>query len=636
MDHKTNGIERFWQELKRRKVFGVVTTYVATAYIIIEVINNLTTPLHLPDWFSTLIVLILAVGLPVAVILSWFFDFTPTGIIKTESVEEGEIKETLERPVKRRMKLSYILNAALLIVVAVILYPKIIRQDTLEKLRAKGKISVAVMPFQNMTNDTIWNVWQNGIQNELISSLTNCEELKVRQTETISSLILGKGLANFTSITPSVARKLSQKLDANIFVYGTIKQAGPIIRLNAQLFSSNTNEALRSYQINGTSDKILSLIDTLGMDIMNSIVISRLEKNVTSEFQSFGYKTSSEAYRNFIYGQTAFFNGDYSTAIPFLSQALDIDSNLIYASFLLAFANLFSGNMVKAKEIVLQTHKKREQISSVLWEIYTDYQYAFFFQTPLEQIKYLRQSLQIDDQLPFTNFDLGKAYLDLHQYDKAIPEFERALKIYKRWNTKPSWVWNYTPLGLAYNKTAQYKKEKKLYRKAEKDFPENADLIYRQAILSMTVGDTLAAIRYIEKYKSICIEKSSSDAEIMTGIANIYSEANIPEKAREHFKQALSIEPENPDRINNLSYCLIDNGLSINEGLELIEKAIKIGPYNFSYLDSKGLGLYKLGNYQNACELLQKSWDLRRQFSIYDHTAFLHLEEAKKAVAGMK
>ncbi len=272
----------------------------------------------------------------------------------------------------------------------------------------------------------------------------------------------------------------------------------------------------------------------------------------------------------------------------------------------------------------------------MLWEIYTDYQYAFFFQTPLEQIKYLRQSLKIDDQLPFTNFDLGKAYLDLHQYDKAIPEFERALKIYKRWNTKPSWVWNYTPLGLAYNKTAQYKKEKKLYRKAEKDFPENADLIYRQAILSMTVGDTLAAIRYIEKYKSICIEKSSSDAEIMTGIANIYSEANMPEKAREHFKQALSIEPENPDRINNLSYCLIDNGLSINEGLELIEKAIKIGPYNFYYLDSKGLGLYKLGNYQNAFELLQKSWDLRRQFSIYDHTAFLHLEEAKKAVAGMK
>ena len=55
MSESPNKLIRFWQELKRRKVFSVVTTYAATAYIIIEVTNNLAVPLRLPDWFATLV-----------------------------------------------------------------------------------------------------------------------------------------------------------------------------------------------------------------------------------------------------------------------------------------------------------------------------------------------------------------------------------------------------------------------------------------------------------------------------------------------------------------------------------------------------------------------------------------------------
>jgi tetratricopeptide (TPR) repeat protein len=150
-----------------------------------------------------------------------------------------------------------------------------------------------------------------------------------------------------------------------------------------------------------------------------------------------------------------FLKGDYSTAIQYLSQSVRLDSSLIHSSFLLAFANLFSGDMNKAKYIVSMIHAKRDQISHVLWKTFTDYQYALLFETPTDQLKYIRQSLQLDDQLPFSNFDLGKAYLDLCQYDGAIPAFEKALGIYKKWKTKPAWVWNYTALGLAYHEAGQ-------------------------------------------------------------------------------------------------------------------------------------------------------------------------------------
>ena len=70
MSDSPNKLIRFWQELKRWKVFGAVTTYAATAYIIIEVTNNLVEPLSLPAWIAKLVILLLGVGLPVVVILS--------------------------------------------------------------------------------------------------------------------------------------------------------------------------------------------------------------------------------------------------------------------------------------------------------------------------------------------------------------------------------------------------------------------------------------------------------------------------------------------------------------------------------------------------------------------------------------
>ena len=637
MSESPNKLIRFWQELKRRKVFSVVTTYAATSYIIIEAVNNLIGPLHLPDWLATLVVILLIIGLPVVVILSWIFDFTPQGIKKTESIEEIEGKEVVTKPVKRKLRASYILNAVLIIAVIILAYPKIFKRDTLERLRSSGeKISVAVMPFQNMTNDKSLNVWQEGVQNEIITSLTNSDELRIRQTETINSLIQSKGITNYESITPLVASALSLRLDADAFIIGTIKQAGTTIRLNAQIIDPNTKNALRSFQIDGSSDEILNLIDTLSVDIRNSLEISKFEWGVTAEFHSFGYTTSSEAYKNFIYGQDAFLKGDYSTAIQYLSQSLRLDSSLIHSSFLLAFATLFSGDMNKAKYIVSRIHNKRDQISHVLWKTFTDYQYALLFETPTDQLKYIRQSLQLDDQLPFSNFDLGKAYLDLRQYDEAIPAFEIALGIYKKWKTKPVWVWNYTALGLAYHETGQYREEKKLYKKAELDFPENSDLIYRQAVLSLTLGDTVEAKRYIEKFKTIQRKNSVPEAGIMTDLANIYLEAGILDNAEDFYRQALSVEPESDVRINNLAYFLIDKDRNIKEGLEINDKALALNPENYNYLHTKGWGLYKQGKYQQALEILQKSWNIRRKQAVYDHGAYLHLEAAKKAVAGQK
>jgi tetratricopeptide (TPR) repeat protein len=523
-----------------------------------------------------------------------------------ESFRKEDNTEKQEKPIKpKRIKLlSGVLFVIILIIAAIIAFPKLFKHDTLDKLRSSGeRISIAVMPFQNMTNDTIWNVWQDGIQNELINSLTNSKELRVQQSESIKSVINSKELTGYASITPSVASSISKKLNTDVFIYGSIKQAGTIIRLNAQLIDSKTAEAFKSFQIDGDGDDILFIIDSLSVMVRNFLIISVLEKEVPKDFHELVVTNSSEAYRYYMYGNQAFYKNDYPTASEWFFKALDIDSSFNEAIRMLAYSLSRQGIVNEAKIWCLKNYNKREQMpeQEKLW---ANILYAQFFETPYETIKYFKLLIAYNDEMPVPHSNLGYRYNELYLYDKAIPEFEKELEIYKKWGSKPRWVNSYIELGFAYHKMGMYKEERKLYKKAEKDFPDTPNLIFSQAILSFSEGDTITADRYIEKYISISKERSIPHAIIQTELGEIYSEAKVFDKAEEHYRQALSVEPNNSVMTNNLSYFLIDKDRNINEGMELVESALKLQPDNFTYLDTKGWGLYKQGKYQEALAIL--------------------------------
>jgi tetratricopeptide (TPR) repeat protein len=562
-------------------------------------------------------------------------------ILKDESQQDTDYAKTTEVPAhefhKPKKNLVIVLTSILLII-AVLVFPKIFKRDTLEKLRSSGnKIVVAVMPFQNMTNDTTWNVWQDMIQINLITYLSNAEQLKVRQVETIYSLLQGKGLVNYASISPSLASSISQKLDANVFIYGSISKAGFTIRVNAQLINSKTEEVFKSFQIEGPrrEEEMFHLIDSLSMMVKNFLIINKLGEGIPIDYQKFATTNSPEAYRYYIYGENAFKKSDFYTARNWYLQTITIDTNFTDAYIMLSSTYQYQGMYDQAKKWSLRLYEKRD-ILPMYQKVYANWGYARYFETPYEEIKYLEQLRELDDQIPFMYYLIGGDYRRLQQYDKAIPYFEKALGIYHKWDVKPWWTNYYTDLGRAYHKTGQYKKEKKIYRKAERDFPNDPSLIYWQAVLALSEGKTKDVDDYIVKYKSICKENSASEAEIITNLAGIYSEANILDKTEKYYREALSLEPDSADRLNNLAYFLIDKDKNINEGLVLVDKALELRPEYYLYLYTKGWGLFKQGKYQEALDILQRSWDLRRERAIYDHEAFLHLEAAKKAVAGLK
>jgi tetratricopeptide (TPR) repeat protein len=552
---------------------------------------------------------------------------TSVGVRKKES---GATHKKLGR-INLSKALSGAAILAILIIAGILSYTHIFRRNALKSLSSsESRISVAVMPFRNMTNDTIWNVWQDGIQNNLITSLSNSEELKVRQIESTGNLIQSKGLNDYASITPTVAGKISQKLDADVFIYGTIKQSSATIRLNAQLIDSKTTETFKSFQIDGTGDKILQIIDSLSSMVKNFLIISKLGKEITPDYKNLASTSYPEAYRYFIYGKNAFMKGDYQTAVNMLSQATAVDSNFTFATIMLSFAYGNLGSYDLAKKSCLRIYEKRDQMP-IQQKIYTNWAYASFFETPAEEIKYIRQFLEIDDQEPLFYFVLGESYSKLDQYEEAARDYEKALEIYDNWGTKPMWIQNYIKLGFAYHKTGRYEKERKLYRRAEQNFPNNKELIFRQAVLSLIERDTISANRYLEEFISICKDASIPESDILIRLADLYWEAALLNKAEECYRKSYSLEPESPEKLNRLAWFLIENDRNINEAMRLIDKALVLKPDNSNYIDTKGWGLYKLGKYKEALAVLEKSWELQ---PTYSNVLYLHIQEVKKEISG--
>jgi tetratricopeptide (TPR) repeat protein len=573
----------------------------------------------------------------------------PDRIVKEDIEDKDEIKPDRPHESGKHKIISSVTIVTILIIAAILAYPKIFKGDTLKNLRSTGKeITVAIMPFQNMTRDSTKNFWQEMIQDNLITSLSNSEELKVRQIESITTLLRSKGLTKNASVTPSIANTISEKLDANVLISGSISQSGSTIRLNAQLINSKTEEVLKSFQVNGKTENILHLTDSLSIIVRDFLLLSTIKNELPAGYKNISTTNSPEAFRYFIYARNEFVKWNYSATQNWLYQAISIDSNFVDAlimlsnsygnEFLYEIATKSYGNESlydSAKKFCMKAYIKRDQVP-LKEKININWIHAVYFETPFEQMISLKQLLDIDNQNPNTYFSLGNSYLELNQYDKAIPEYEKVFEIYNKWGLKPYWIFDYTSLGEAYRKTGQYKKAMKIYKLAEKDFPDDPGLIYNQALLYWDIGDTVAANRYIEKGVSFLRSVSSSESNISAILAGASSELGSMDKAEKYYRKALSLEPENPVHLNNLAYFLIDKDRNVNEGMELVDTVLKLRPEYYLYLHTKGWGFFKQGKYREALDLLQKSWDLRMKHAVYDHGAYLHLAAAKKAVDGLK
>ncbi len=450
--------------------------------------------------------------------------------------------------------------------------------------------------------------------------------------ESVNGFLESEDIIDYASITPSVSSSVLRKLGTTVCLFGNICISGSILRLNAQLINSKTGEPLKAFQIDGTGDNILPVIDSLSVLVQQFLIINLMKRELNREDWQYVNTKSPEAFRYYLCGLKAFIKSDFTGARDLYLKSITIDSNYYDAFYGIYFSYVNQENWVQAKNWCLRFYRKSDMMP-LIEKIWISYAYSYCFETPAEEIKYLSLLKDLDKISGDPYLLTGIACFRLKQYEKAIKELERARYQYEKWGSKPEPVWTFTYLAKAYNKTGQYKKARQICKNAEKAFHNEPDILSMQAVIALSEGKTRLAERYIVNYSSLREEESWSQSRISSGLAEIYSEAGMHEKEEKYFTDALSLDPENPVAINNLACFLIDNDRNIDKGLQLADKALELIPDDYRFLDTKGWGLYKKGRIQEALEILNKSWQSRVELSIYDHDAYLHLQHARESFA---
>ncbi len=632
MSKKPAKVSIFWQELKRRKVIKAVAMYAATAFIIMEAGDIMLPRLGLPDWTVTFLIVLLIAGFPITLILSWIFDMTPHGVEKTANV--GEDNKTAEIPQKnqRLFRFSNFVIAILLVTVCILIYPKLFQKDLLNEIRdEEGMISVAVMPFENLTADSLYNTWQSGIQNLMISELSNSSELQVRQYMTMSTILGQKKNVNQASLTPTQAKEVALNLETRTFVLGKIMKAGEKIRISAQLLNSETEEIYKTYHVDGSAEsELFSMSDSLAGMIRNYLEIKKLAEVFDSpEVTQSAITQSAEAFQYYIRSYESFEKLDIPSTIEWLLKAVETDPDFIDAYIFLSFTYISILEFKQSEAWLDKGYEKRDQ-APLRGQLYLDHLYATHYETPYEEIRYCRQLLEIDEMNTTYWLLLGYAYYKLDQNEEAVASFEKALEIHEKWGTHMRIPHLYYWLGESLHELGNHKRENEIYELALVTSSNDALIRRYQAECAISQGRSDLGERYIDQYRKIRTAEGWEEARILSGIGFSYYYAGEMNLAEHYCRQGLALDPKNTRRMYHLAKVLIKSDINLEEGMQLIEKAMKIEPDYYGILHMYGLALFKQEKYKKALEILNQAWEAR---GIYDLALMRDIQEVEKALA---
>ena len=317
-----------FQELRRRKVTRVAAVYVVTAWVLLQVVDVVSDPLHLPEWFATTIVVTLIIGFPLAVLLAWAFELTPDGV-RRASAQDGAV---VVPPGQSRI--DYVIVGLLAVAIGGMIYTS---QQTGDELSAPAALSqtvaseedqqrvlhnsIAVLPFENLSPDPNNAYFAAGIHEEVLNHLAKIRDLTVIARTTMT---------RYTKSEKSVP-DIGNELNVGTVMEGSVRYAGDRVRITAQLIDVTTGGHLWSEAY----DRDLEDIFSIQSDIALNITKAMKAEFAVAEQQAIATRPtdSAEAYSEYVkalqlLGQVPMPLG---AGLAHLDRALELDPNFAKA-----------------------------------------------------------------------------------------------------------------------------------------------------------------------------------------------------------------------------------------------------------------------------------------------------------------
>src|SRR5450432_2330662 len=318
--------QNFFAELKRRNVYKVAVAYAVVAWLLIQIATQVFPFFEIPNWAVRLVVLAIALGFPIALILAWAFELTPEGIKRTEDVAPNE---AITRRTGR--KLNFLIVAVLLLVIGTLVYQRLHPQRATVISTVPDK-SIAVLPFENLSEDKANAYFAEGIQDEILTRLSKIADLKV----------ISRTSTQQYQSKPGNLSEIAKQLGVANILEGSVQKAADQVRVNVQLIQAASDSHLWA----DTYDR--KLIDIFGVEseVAKAIAESLQAKLTGGEQRALAVKptNNAEAYDAYLRGlafeaRLSSSPDDLEKAIGFYDQSVQLDP-----AFALAWARLSRAN----------------------------------------------------------------------------------------------------------------------------------------------------------------------------------------------------------------------------------------------------------------------------------------------------
>jgi TolB-like protein/Flp pilus assembly protein TadD len=435
----------FFEEVQRRKVYRVAAAYIIAAGFIIQIGSAVFPAWELPNWAFRLVVVLLLMGFPIALFLAWAYDVTPQGIRATPApTTPGSHRR---RNVMMLIGIGVIISAG----AGFFLLPRVSAR--------KVDKSIAVLPFQNLSDEKENAYFADGIQDDILTNLSKIGDLKVISRMSVMSY-RGDGVRN--------AREIGRALGVGSLLEGSVRRVGNRVRVSVQLINADNDEHIWAEDYDRDLTDVFAIQTDLAQKIASALQAklspnekARLDRQPTKDSDAYLLYVQAHDYAN----RPDRFRDTSLKAEELFEQAIKLDPN-----FALAFAGL-------------------SEVDSWMYHTYEP--------TSARREKArlnANESLRLQPDLPEGHLALGFSYYyGDRDYKRALTEFEIAKR------DLPNEAQAYSAIAAIQRRQGKWVESTANFEKAASLDPKNANVLFNLGLNYMAQRDFETADKIFDR-----------------------------------------------------------------------------------------------------------------------------------------
>src|SRR5438093_5228298 len=493
----------FFAELKRRNVYKVAIAYAVVGWLLTQVATQVFPFFEIPNWAVRLVVLLLVIGCPVALLLAWPVGMTPEGI------QRQQLADAWPKNSGRSSAWLYVIIVTGTIGAGLVFFGRYTSSRQSPKTAEK---SIAVLPFENRSEDKANAYFADGVQDEILTRLSKIADLKVTSRTSTQ---------HYKSVPENLA-EIAKQLGVAHILEGSVQKSGDAVRVNVQLIKAANDSQVWAE----TFDRKLTDIFSVESDVAKAIA-DQLRAHITKqEEQVITAKPTKniEAYDAYLRGRY-FWNKRTSDgikhAIEHFQQSIERDpdfalghAGLTDSYIALTFYNFAAPHetMPKAKESAIKAlaldntlAEGHASLAHILmnydwnWpgaekefkrtiELKPDYAtghqwYAIHYLTATgrfeEAVQEMKRALELEPASLVMNTFMGATLYYAGRYDEAIDQCRRTIEM------DPNFAVAHWHLGLAYE-------QKQVLDAATEEFKKAISLSAGSPLMKAALGHAYA------------------------------------------------------------------------------------------------------------------------------------------------